>query len=381
MKTLKNIFSVLFACIAVAGFWSCDDEVEYTPAEAPTTDQVFFPSSLGSNYDLTLDATSFTIEVQRVASESAATVALSVSDESGKLSIPTSVDFAAGAKTATLTIGYNPEDFEYDVYTKVNISIAESYATPYGNSAYTFTVGVPAPWTDWELMNTGTYTFTQYYSGTHEGRNCYVRTYKLNENIKQFRFEDLAGAYTYVVDHDASTGKCTIAPQHIFDNDSYGAVYIASSHTYWFDVRGDETATEEAVGASTFDPETGLFSLNVAYYVSAGTFGYGYEYFQLDGYTQPDYTLSLTEAGHYLAPDGTDNMVFHVQKGADVVSYKYISVEGKLNSNDASAKISGIIDGSIEAEEATESGYLAFAFPTAGEYSVVVVGLTKQEKQ
>ena len=375
MKTIKNIFGLLLTCMILTTVWSCDDEVEYSPAEALTSAQVYFPSGLSSTVDLAEDGTSFSIEVYRVVTEGAASYSLTVNDGSGKLKVPASVDFASGASTTTLTIGYNPEDFEYEVYNDVEIAFADaSVTTPYGVSSYSFSVGRPAPWTDWELFGTGTYTFTQYYSGTHDGRECYVRTYKLDENIKQFRLDDLAGAYSYVVDYDASTGKCLVQPQHIFDHSSYGPLYVASTHTYWMDVRGDATATEEAVGASTFNPETGLFSLNVAYYVSAGYFGYGYEYFQLDGFTQPDYTFELAEAGHWVSPEGVDNVVFHLMTGADVASYKYLAATGALKSAAIEATVNGIVDGSVEAAEGEGTGYLAFALPEAGEYTVVAVG-------
>lgn len=375
MKTIKNIFGFLLATITLFATTSCGEkEVDYVPAEKPNNAQVFFPGNLASTVELNTDETSFIIEVHRAENASAQTVTLTATDGTGKLSIPSAVDFAAGAEVANLVIGYNPADFEYEVFSEVTISIPESEATPYGISSYTFQVGVPAPWTEWELFNTGTYTFTQYYSGTHDARECYVRTYKLDENIQQFRFDDLADAYSFIVDYDASTGKCLVQPQHIMNHADYGPIYIASTHVYWMDIKGDATATEEAVGASTFDSQTGTFSLNVAYYVGAGYFGYGYEYMQLDGYELPDYTLSLTEAGHFVTSEGVDNMVFHIAKGADIAKYKYLATPGALKAAEVNDTMAGIVDGSIESTEGTETGYLSFEFPAAGDYTVVVVG-------
>lgn len=373
MKSIKNIFSILLAGMTAFGIASCSDDVEYTPAEKPTNAQVFFPSSMASTIDLAEDASSFTVELCRAEASAAATVALNVSDETGKLSIPTSVEFASGASSAFLTIGYTAADFEYDIYQNVTITVAEADATPYGISSYSFSVGVPAPWTEWEVFGTGTYTFAQYYSGTHSGLNLYMRSYKLDPNIHEIRFEGLADAYSFTAQYNSATGKLVIPQQHILDHSSYGPLYIASSHVYWHDVRGDADATEETEGASTLDLETGLITLNVCYFVGAGYFGDGEEYFQLDGYEQPDYTFALTEAGHYLDPAGVDHMVFHVQKGADIAEYKYIALQGKLNDTQASVVAAKIMSGEVEAEIGTESGYISFAFPEMGEYSVVAI--------
>ena len=378
MKTIKNIFNILFACVAVVAFWACDDEVEYTPAENPTGDQVFFPSSLSESYDLATDATSFAIEVQRAVAENAINVPLTVTDESGKLSIPTSVDFAAGAKTATLTIGYNAADFDYDTYTSVELAIPDSYTTPYGNSAYAFTVGVPAPWTEWELYGTGMYTYTQYWSGDDPDRKVYKRTSKLEPTQSQFKIEGVFYGIDFIVDYNEETHECRISPQYTaYDNATYGPVYVADAEAYWVDVRQSAEATYDP---SSFNPETGLFEFSLAFYVSAGYFGIGYEYLQLDGYEQPDYTLNLANAGHYVDTKGVDNAVVHIFKGADVASYKCILEEGALGASAIEKAIAGLVDGSIATDTLYVSGYKAFPLEAEGKYTAIAVGFDENDE-
>lgn len=380
MKAIYKHFYLTLCTVLAFAMGACTEEVDYTPAEVPNGAQVYFPNTLPTQMDLDKTATSFNVQVSRATTD-AATVNLSVTDESGLFTIPTSVSFAAGEKVANLTISYNPDELEYDDYKSITIAVAdEGNKTPYGTSSYKFKAGIPAPWTDWTLFNTGTYTFTGYYSGTHSGRECYIRTYKLDENIKQFRFDGLASAYSYVVDYDATTGKCTVSPQYLFDVETYGALNIASSHIYWHDLRGDETATEEELGASTFNPETGLFSLNVAYYVSAGYFGYGYEYFQLDGYTQPDYALNLSNVGHYVDPAGVDHAVVHIFKGEDLASYKCILKEGALGAADIEAAVAGLVDGSISTDTLYATGYKAFPLEAEGKYTAIAVGFDENDE-
>ncbi len=375
MKTIKNILGILLTGAVLFGFTSCgEEEAEYIPAEKPTNAQVYFASGLASTVELSTDKTSFTLQLYRAESGAASTVPLTVSDATGKLTIPNSVEFAADSKTADLVIGYDPADFDYDVFGEVVISIPESESTPYGISSYAFQVGVPAPWTEWTELGKGTYTFNGYYSGTHDGRLCEVRTYKLDENIKQFRFSGLADAYGFEVDYNASTGRCVIQPQHILDHSSYGPVYIASTHIY-AQMEGDDV-TEDDFELSTFNPETGLFRFNVAYYVGAGYFGMDQiEEFQLDGYDVPDFSANVAYAGVLTAPNGSASAVVNVTLGEDVES-ALVAID---QTNDPSAVLNGILDGSLEATEVTESGFIYFPVSKAGKYTAVVISYAENE--
>ena len=375
MKTIKNILGILLTGVLLFGNTSCsEEEAEYTPAEKPTNAQVYFANDLASTVELSSDKTSFTVQLYRAETSSAVTVPLTVSDATGKLTIPNSVEFAASSNTADLVIEYDPADFEYEVFGEVSISIPETEATPYGVSSYVFQVGIPAPWTEWTEFGKGTYTFNGYYSGTHGGRLCEVRTYKLNENIKQFRFSGLADAYEFVADYDASTGRCVIEPQHILDHSSYGPVYIASTHIY-AQMEGDEV-TEDDFELSTFNPETGLFRFNVAYFVGAGYFGMDQiEEFQLDGYDVPDYSAAVEYAGVLTAPNGSASAVVNVTLGEDV-EYGLVAI---AKTNDPSAVLEGMLDGSLETTEVTASGMVYFPVTEAGKYTAVAISYAEKE--
>ncbi len=367
-----------FLCMAVLaiGFAACaeDDKEKYVPVVLDGA-QVYFPGTLPSTYELAEDANSFVVEVSRVETKTTATVNINVEETTGKFSIPTSVTFAEGEDVAELTIGYNPEELEYEEFISVNLSIAdETSTTPYGLATYSFTAGIPAPWTGWTTFGTGTYTFNGYYSGTHGGRLCEVRTYKLDENIKQFRFSGLADAYGFVVDYNASTGRCSVQPQYVMNHSSYGPIYVASTHIYLQSL--GEEVTEDDFSPSTFDPATGLFMLNLAYYVDAGYFAYDtFEEFQLDGFEVADYSAAVEYAGVLTSPNGAASAVINVGLGEDVES----ALVAIAPTTDLSEVLNGMLDGSLEATEVTESGFSYFPVSKAGKYTAVAITYAENE--
>lgn len=147
MKTIYKHFYLALCSVLAFAMGACTEEVDYEPAEVPEGAQVYFPSTLPSQVNLDATASSFNVQIGRAATD-AATVNLNATDESGLFTIPTSISFAAGEKTANLTIGYDATKFEYDDYKSITLSIADENAkTPYGTSSYTFKVGIPSPWT------------------------------------------------------------------------------------------------------------------------------------------------------------------------------------------------------------------------------------------
>lgn len=171
------IFSVV-ALTAVALFSSsCDGGVDYTPAEAPTGTQAYFPATVSSRIDLSEADTVFTIPVMRRDAEGAVTIPLDVSGDTERFSVPESLFFADGETETELTIGYNPNSFAYDEYYELTIAIPEEYATPYGISSYTFTAGIPSAW-----VSLGTALYTDDFITTFYGVDTYPYEVEIQEN-------------------------------------------------------------------------------------------------------------------------------------------------------------------------------------------------------
>lgn len=159
---------------------------------------------------------------------------------------------------------------------------------------------------------------------------------------------------------------------------TYGAVYV-SDIVYYIDNIEGKTGSYEKYPC-TFNPETGLFSLNLIYYVGAGYFGQGVETFQLDGFKQYDYSITMTNKGNYIDLDKQDNAVIGFVAGTDVDFYRYVLVAGALSDNEIDKVANGIIDGSIESAEVKGNNSIAFPLSEAGKYTVVAVTYNENEE-
>lgn len=125
----------------------------------------------------------------------------------------------------------------------------------------------------WNYYATGVYEYTLAFSGNVR-LNVYVRENLTDTTKRQFMLENWAFGVNLIIDYDTSSGLCRVQPQSTgYIHEQYGYIMVADLITY----TGNET--DEYI--STFDEETGVFKLNMIYYVSEGYFGYGIEQMQL----------------------------------------------------------------------------------------------------
>ena len=178
--------------------------------------------------------------------------------------------------------------------------------------------------------------------------------------------------YEMIIDYDANTNLCHVGVTGInHDHDSYGAMYIADSEIYASEVNPGFLNNYEPQ-PSTFNPETGLFSLHLVYFVEAGFFGAGYEYLQLDGYAEPEPEPDYSLRTEYLGYD--ENIAsFYITIGYDVATYRCAVKSGTLDQEQALEMAWEIIDGEISYTESTESDYHNFYLSETGEYTFVAV--------
>ena len=379
MKAIKNIWGWAVALLAATTLSSCgNEEADYTPADAVETMQVYFPSSSPDSYVLSSGENSFDITIMRVKTEAAADVPLSVSGTEGLYEFPSSVSFAAGSATSKVTVKYDPNNMEYNHTVNITVSVGgDSYTTPYGIADYTFSAYV-TPWNDWELFGTGTYTYVNFWSGEDTGLKCYRRSSLVDPNLYQFRIDNVMNGINLLINYDAETNACSVAEQFIgYVHDSYGNVYCADALTYWRDIKGQGATYEDF--PSNFNPELGRFTIYMAYFVPAGTFGYDPEYFQLDGYEQPDYNLQAEYRGHYIDQNNVDNAIIYVNKGADVDLYRTTILKGSYSQDELVDVALKMVEGdeSIAFDEYTESSNLLYPLTEGDNYTFLAVAMTK----
>ncbi len=130
-----------------------------------------------------------------------------------------------------------------------------------------------------EKIGTGTFRYTAFFNGDED----YVDDAGL-EIFKNPNYEN-----TYVIEHwgydvdlvftvDPETGVIELPDTYVgYSSANYGPVYIIDAKNYW---SASTLEKYPEMGESSYlDSKTGVYYFNVVYAVSAGYFGYGWEYF------------------------------------------------------------------------------------------------------
>lgn len=400
-----KIFNKLFLLLTVSCclFTSCSDDDDYKPGEPVEGQGFYFPNTLSSKINLDSKASSFDVQVDRSVTGEVVTANLTVDDPSGIFTIPSSVDFPADAKSATIRIGYNPNDIKYDDYIKITLSLeGTGETTPYGLSVYTFEVGIPAPW-----VSLGTATFSDSFIFS----NSYGVELQQNEdNPALFRLVD---PYSEAIKEEGLSTKGNQSAYLTFKllapgdkvNDvtitSNGIVYFDPCCTGFYNTSNDYNKDINAYHPSAFtkfQEESTWQHSRVTHYKEDGTPGAvqlapyyymeglgGYDQTQSDGmitilfpnYVIADYSVEVTYTGRYISVDESTYAVANITLGEDVESAKTALIEG----NDVATAVAGIKDGSLETTEITKSGVVSLPCSNSGTYTFVVVSYGNKKPQ
>lgn len=372
VERVVNKFLAL--AVLVLCFTACKEPADETPA------QVYFPKDNGSKVEIAIDAKSFDVAVNRVAAEGSARVPVTVTADSLAgvwFELPTEVEFADAALSAVYTVKVKDGAvLEYDKYAKISLAIGSEYAAALGDAVYSFEVGVPAPWSEWEKVGEGTYYPTVYWSGEQTGLEVYYRECLVNETDAQYCIRGIQNTMNLTVEYNRLSGACQVLPQYAATNYKYGQVTVADVLHSPVEVVRD--ADEES--PCTYDAANGLFAFNLAYVVSTEwggnadeSFGSGVERFQLDGYVDQDYSFSMQFRGHYIDANGTDNAVISVSKGAGVAKYLMAVVGAAENTN---VVMQGMLAGTVPCDTLTAGGFYACPMDANGDYKAVAITYT-----
>lgn len=394
MKLNSYLALGLMAVAATVAATSCDSKNDptYKPAAPSGSNCVYFAQA-DIEQIVDANANSFTVNLYRspdaLSGELTVPVTVTCAEEGvlGTLLTPTTTaTFADGSPNAQLTVSYDAADLvENEEYT-LTFTIDPEFASQYALTQ-TDVTAVKSYYGEWEPFMAGTaadrdglgvYTFTQYYTGAEDPVRVMCRTNLNDENLMQFNFEWLLdnedptkGWGTFLTANSTDGGKTLTVPEQQFTvNPTYGKVYVCDAITY----TGDD-----AEGASSFDPETGLFSLNLVYYVSLGEFGWGYEYCQLNGFEDNnDYSLKVTDNG-IVTFDNTDYQVIGFYLGEAITWVDYTLVEGTLEDDEIQEVAETLMDPyqeDLEVNSLEKSGNVTLTFPESGTYTIVAVGYT-----
>lgn len=269
MKLFKQYAFAALAAGLTLCLAACSDDDDYQKGKPAGEYNVGFAEQT----DLELDtaATSFDVTLVRTSSEGELTVPVEAYQVPDFCTVPSSATFANGEATTTITVTIG-SGMAYNTTYDFAIRIPEEYTNAYLDQdiypIYKISISKPA----WNALYKGIYTYTLFFGSDDEPyeaeltlsqRDDNENIYKLSGwgyNGEDFTFQFLNTGYILV---DTQTSG--------YVHPSYGEVMVTDYATY----------SGNSPKYSYYDSETGMFYFAISYYVSAGSFGSGYETYQI----------------------------------------------------------------------------------------------------
>ena len=402
MNRIFNYCTVILISVLAFSLGSCTDEYEYTAAVAEG-EQVYFSNALSSTVELNLNQSSIQIPVNRIQRSGALTVPIEVTvPENSNYEVSSEVTFNDGDSVAYINVSYDPSAIEYGKYDTITVALKDAqYTTPYGNSSYTFNIGL----SEWETLGTGLYhdvIFANFY-----GLEAMTYNVTIEKNINKDGMYRIVSPYgpntsfytTYVETEtmgwaDKTNTSIVINatdPDYVYisgdfypgtddgmSDDGYGVMHLFSIVDHEI-AKGSSLESLKASNPELFGTlKEGIISLpQMSVYVnfddSMEPLGYvdtqGWA-IALPGNAFTDYSSSFTYTGKFTDVAGNNYADGNITLGADVANAKYIVA---MDGDDVQAIIDGIVDGSVEATSITESGSVRVPITESGKYTMIIV--------
>ena len=395
----NKILALPALALTLLGLGACSDEVKYDPAQPDTNAEVFFASTTPTSVALDNDQNVIAIPIYRANSAGSVTVALSSSqtadgEPTTMFSVPGDVTFADGSDVAEVTVNLDFSNIKANTKYALTLTIDDAAATNYGKRTQTFTITY-APWSEWKAEKEyGEYTLAVRYSGVADvvlkkRENLLdpneVQYMVVGADDKQYSKYGLFGN-SFIVSLNKATNVITVDPQDINMpyQDQYKC-YIVDSYTFYSKVVNASKLDppvnpDDYKNTSKFDPETGMMTLNLVYYVVMGNqigwFGPGEEFMQLPGY--PDYNLYFANNGTAISEEGDiESAVITIAMGADVKGFAMKLVDGYLTDKQIEEVAKAIADDTDATVHASGGD---FEFPIKSEGYKTLVCVTYNEK-
>lgn len=397
MRKLIRLSYLALVGILVAALSACSSDFDYTGAAVPAN-QVYFSNTEPSTIEIDKNAGSFNITLHRVDSVGELNVPLTFTPGEGNIyTVPASVTFADGKKTADIKVTFDPAAAKYGSYTGGTIAISGSgIDNTYGLSSYTFTAGA-TEWADFaENKSVGSYREDMIAQGFGLKNVVYnVKMQKSIVNKGMYRMVNVYGkAYPYNEDGDYDTSKDyywvinATDPDHVYFEtynsemnwSDYGQFTFTSLVAYFLSKGKTLDEVKQAHpeyfgtlkdGIITMPAKSMMFSMskynNGAWLTGNGN---GMLAVALPGYTIADYNVAAAYKGRFTDASSQDYARFTLTLGSDVASVKCALAS---SSDDLDKVATGITDGSVKSVSATADGDIELPYTDSGDYTLVVV--------
>lgn len=381
MKLFKS--SILAVLALGAALTSCNETSDVTYVPGAQDPGAFFASNIETAIVVAEDATSAEIQINRT-SDLITEANISAVDESKLFTIPGTVVFDEGKGVAPLTITFDPNKLELGKSYPVKLSIAN--ASNYGQGVCEFVIIRGAAATTEKFgEGTGSYTFANYWSGTMTDVPVY-KTYNPNNPDKDvvITFKNILPPTEEVPPTDITIhiadmtpdedGNVNISVEPVYVlEDNNGKVYYTDAYT-WLVNAGRPDLAEQFKGLSTYNVNTGLFTIMSVYYLpekgATASYGQKYEYLQMDGF--PNYEVSVTYSGFLSKPDGSYQALATVVSGEDVATVRAGLVFGN-NVELLIKNLTGEDDSKFVEFEGGSEKEVRLSFEEAGTYTLGAV--------
>lgn len=381
MKLFKS--SILAVLALGAALTSCNETSDVTYVPGAQDPGAFFASNIETAIVVAEDATSAEIQINRT-SDLITEANISAVDDSKLFTIPGTVVFDEGKGVAPLTITFDPNKLELGKSYPVKLSIAN--ASNYGQGVCEFVIirGAAAI-TEKFGEGTGSYTFANYWNGTMPDVSVY-KTYNPNNPDKDvvITFKNILPPTEEVPPTDITIhiadmtpdedGNVNISVEPVYVlEDNNGKVYYTDAYT-WLVNAGRPDLAEQFKGLSTYNVNTGLFTIMSVYYLpekgATASYGQKYEYLQMDGF--PNYEVSVTYNGFLSKPDGSYQALATVVSGEDVATVRAGLVFGN-NVELLIKNLTGEDDSKFVEFEGGSEKEVRLSFEEAGTYTLGAV--------
>ena len=396
-KSILNI--ALLSLLAIAAVSCAKETSPYKPAEPVQGEQVYFPNTLSERIVLDKNQNSFDLPIFRNAETlEALDVAIEASGNGVDLfDIPGLVSFQNGEKESKITVSYNPEEIEANVFYDIVIKISdEGITTPYGTSSFAFTVGIELPWI---AFDSGIISESPDWWGEEENKTLYYQ--QISETVRYCRIPECFGYMTiaggepydvqdYTFYWNTKTNQIYIPKQYMGYTNSNGPTFFLDEsefYNWYWEGYGYAAGTDEwfafcdsfrakyptdyypyydgnggfflADFYSAGEPGTASF---LGFYVQAGT----PDTFICNSFVRKDFTSSVEYGGMFVDPDGNATPIINFGGTEDVAGLKYI-VAGQdidpltllsviLEGEDEDIQDIALVDGKASVQIALEVG-------------------------
>ena len=410
MKRILNYCTMLLVSALAFSLGSCTDEYEYNGGSADG-EQVYFSNKIGSTVELTPNASSVQVPINRINRAGEKTVGIDVQKPANsKLTIGNEVTFADGDSVAYLTINYNPSQITYGDYETVTLTLIEEagLTSPYGSSTITVAVGM----SEWKDM-AGQALYREGIFSSLYGTELMTYNVKIQENVVvsgKYRlvspygetskfYTTYKGALFTLADKpntdiviDASDPDFVYISENFspglddgFSSQGQGVFNIISMVADYLEAgnpldlikaQKPELFGKLKDGVITFPAQVlgGYFDSNpeAMYYANSDQLAVA-----LPGYTISDFSSTYTYNGRFTDVAGNNYAEGTITLGEDVASAKYVVA---ADGDDINTIIDGIVSGSIEANEISATGNVSVKLEESGKYTMVIVTFDAEGK-